>query len=92
MISLFFEFFLILKGGLFPSHMNYLRLYWQEMLEAVFVVHSEDERIVHGDIKPQNFVFVKGITIIGIEMFISQGYRNLCANFFFTSNRSYQID
>lgn len=41
--------------------MNYLRIYWQQMLEAVFVVHSEDERIVHGDIKPQNFVFVKGI-------------------------------
>jgi hypothetical protein len=48
------------QGRLFPNHMNYLRIYWQEMLEAVFVVHSENERIVHGDIKPQNFVFVKG--------------------------------
>lgn len=37
---------------------NYLRLCWQQMLEAVHTIH--EERIVHGDLKPQNFVFVKG--------------------------------
>lgn len=63
--------------------MNYLRLYWQEMLEAVFVVHSEDERIVHGDIKPQNFVFVKGNNHFE--------FLNLTC-YFAHSHRSYQID
>jgi hypothetical protein len=48
--------------------MNYLRIYWQQMLEAVFVVHSEDERIVHGDIKPQNFVFVKGVSFVAFYL------------------------
>jgi len=37
---------------------NYLRMYWQQMLEAVRVLH-EQERIIHGDLKPQNFVAVK---------------------------------
>jgi len=41
------------------DRMNHMRLYWQQMLEAVSVIHSEEERIVHGDIKPQNFVSVK---------------------------------
>jgi len=45
------------KDGLL-NHMNYLRLYWQQILEAVYVIHQE--RIVHGDLKPQNFVLVKG--------------------------------
>jgi len=46
-------------GGLYKSAENYMRLYWQQMCEAVAVVH-EQERIVHGDIKPHNFVSVKG--------------------------------
>jgi len=33
---------------------NYIRLYWQQMLEAVHTVHQN--RIVHGDLKPANFV------------------------------------
>jgi len=45
------------KEGLL-NQMNYLRLYWQQILEAVSVIHKE--RIVHGDLKPQNFVMVKG--------------------------------
>eukprot|EP01135_Chromosphaera_perkinsii_P003289 Nk52_evm64s239 gene=Nk52_evmTU64s239 len=37
---------------------NCLRLYWQEMLEAVHTIH--EARIVHGDLKPANFLFVEG--------------------------------
>ena len=36
---------------------NFARLAWQQMLEAV-ANHSE-ERIVHGDLKPANFLFVR---------------------------------
>jgi len=41
------------------KHKTYLQLYWEQILEAVSVIHQE--RIVHGDLKPQNFVMVKGI-------------------------------
>eukprot|EP00899_Mesostigma_viride_P027221 jgi/Mesvir1/7684/Mv11654-RA.1 len=37
---------------------NFLRLYWQQMLEAVHTIHKE--RIVHSDLKPANFLFVEG--------------------------------
>ena len=37
---------------------NFLRLMWQQMLEAVQVVHKAN--VVHGDLKPANFLFVKG--------------------------------
>ena len=47
------------QGGLYKTAENYMRLYWQQMCEAVAIVH-EEERIVHGDIKPQNFVSVQG--------------------------------
>jgi len=46
------------KEGL-VNHKTYLQLYWEQILEAVSVIHQE--RIVHGDLKPQNFVMVKGI-------------------------------
>jgi hypothetical protein len=36
---------------------NFARLAWQQMLEAVQTIH--DERIVHGDLKPANFLFVR---------------------------------
>ena len=35
-----------------------VRLAWQQMLTAVQVIH--DARIVHGDLKPANFLFVHG--------------------------------
>ena len=38
---------------------NFIRHYWQQMLEAVHTVH--EERIVHSDLKPANFLFVQGI-------------------------------
>ncbi|CAM9497635.1 unnamed protein product [Chrysoparadoxa australica] len=38
---------------------NFMRLFWQQMLEAVNAVHNQ--RVVHGDLKPANFVLVKGV-------------------------------
>lgn len=37
---------------------NFRRLYWQQMLEAVNTIH--EHKIVHGDLKPANFVHVAG--------------------------------
>jgi serine/threonine-protein kinase TTK/MPS1 len=37
---------------------SYLRLCWQQMLEAVHTIH--EARIIHSDLKPANFVLVKG--------------------------------
>ena len=37
---------------------NAIRVYWQQMLEAVAVIHSK--RIVHTDLKPANFVSFNG--------------------------------
>ena len=38
---------------------NYLRLYWQQMLEATQTIH--EAQVVHADLKPANFLFVKGV-------------------------------
>ena len=35
------------------------KFYWEEMLEAVYVVHSEN--VVHSDLKPANFLIVSGM-------------------------------
>jgi serine/threonine-protein kinase TTK/MPS1 len=39
-------------------NMNFIRLTWQQMLTAVHSIH--EERIIHGDLKPANFLFVRG--------------------------------
>ncbi|WVQ93339.1 hypothetical protein IAU59_000407 [Kwoniella sp. CBS 9459] len=39
-------------------NMNFVGLYWEQMLEAVQAVHQEN--VVHTDLKPANFVLVKG--------------------------------
>eukprot|EP01105_Mastigella_eilhardi_P004310 TRINITY_DN1572_c0_g1_i5.p1 TRINITY_DN1572_c0_g1~~TRINITY_DN1572_c0_g1_i5.p1 ORF type:complete len:588 (+),score=137.38 TRINITY_DN1572_c0_g1_i5:13-1776(+) len=38
---------------------NSVRLYWQQMLEAVHCIH--EERVIHADLKPANFVMVKSV-------------------------------
>lgn len=47
------------KSPTVTSQINYIKLYWQQMLEAVAVIH--EKRIVHGDLKPANFVSFKGV-------------------------------
>jgi serine/threonine-protein kinase TTK/MPS1 len=37
---------------------NFVRLTWQQMLKAVHFIHQA--RIIHGDLKPANFLFVRG--------------------------------
>ncbi|TPX33476.1 hypothetical protein SmJEL517_g03637 [Synchytrium microbalum] len=37
---------------------NFIRLYWEEMLEAVNSLHAEN--IIHSDLKPANFLMVQG--------------------------------
>lgn len=46
------------KNGKMASDLETLRFYWKAMLKAVEVVH--ENKIVHGDLKPANFVLVKG--------------------------------
>eukprot|EP01050_Picozoa_sp_SAG11_P012222 SAG11_NODE_1346_length_5144_cov_2.242220_2_plen_1048_part_00 len=41
-----------------PVKDNFIRLYWQQMLEAVHTIH--EQRIVHSDLKPANFLIVEG--------------------------------
>lgn len=37
---------------------NFIRLYWEQMLQAVDIIHRQ--RIVHSDLKPANFLMVEG--------------------------------
>jgi serine/threonine-protein kinase RIO1 len=46
------------RGGVSSLNMNFIRLTWQQMLTAVHSIH--EERIIHSDLKPANFLFVKG--------------------------------
>jgi len=39
-------------------NLTFIRLTWQQMLSAVHCIH--ENRIVHGDLKPANFLFVRG--------------------------------
>jgi serine/threonine-protein kinase TTK/MPS1 len=43
--------------GVLPE--NFIRYYWQQMVEAVQTIHNQN--IVHTDLKPANFVCVKGV-------------------------------
>ena len=45
-------------GGRRLLNVNFIRLTWQQMLSAVHSIH--EERIIHGDLKPANFLFVRG--------------------------------
>lgn len=51
---------------------NFLRLMWHQMLEAVQSVHQA--KVIHGDLKPANFLFVSGtlkLIDFGIAMSIA---------------------
>lgn len=41
-----------------PLDLSFTRFYWKEMLECVLSVHEHD--IVHSDLKPANFLLVRG--------------------------------
>jgi serine/threonine-protein kinase RIO1 len=47
-----------LSGTCRSLNMNFIRLTWQQMLSAVHCIH--EERIIHSDLKPANFLFVRG--------------------------------
>lgn len=46
------------KTMVYSGDITSLKFYWKSMLQAVAVVHKYN--IVHGDLKPSNFVLVKG--------------------------------
>ena len=57
---------------------NFIRFYWQQMLQAVHTIH--EERIVHGDLKPANFLLVDGqlkLIDFGIAKAISNDTTNI---------------
>ena len=41
-----------------PLGLNFIRVYWEQMLRAVQAIH--EEKIVHSDLKPANFLLVHG--------------------------------
>ena len=47
-----------LKGESLKLDITFTRHYWKEMLECVQAVHEHD--VVHSDLKPANFLLVKG--------------------------------
>ncbi|KAJ1675712.1 Dual-specificity kinase, spindle pole body (SPB) duplication and spindle checkpoint function [Spiromyces aspiralis] len=49
---------LLKRHGAHPLSMNFIRMYWEQMLRAVHTIH--EHRIVHSDLKPANFLLVKG--------------------------------
>ncbi|KAI9487363.1 MAG: kinase-like domain-containing protein [Benjaminiella poitrasii] len=38
--------------------LNFIRYYWNQMLQCVYVIHSNN--VVHSDLKPANFIMVRG--------------------------------
>ncbi|WUR03761.1 dual specificity protein kinase TTK-like protein [Vairimorpha necatrix] len=80
-------------------HFNRVRYIWQEILLIVYRIH--ENRIIHGDLKPANFVFVKNklkIIDFGISKILSSnttrldldmvcGTLNYCAPELFFENK-----
>ncbi|EAU86010.2 other/TTK protein kinase [Coprinopsis cinerea okayama7 len=67
-----------------PLNMVWVSYYWQQMLQAVHVIH--EEKIVHSDLKPANFVLVKGQLKL-----IDFGIANAIANDTTNIQRDHQI-
>ncbi len=57
----------------------FIRMIWSEMLESVDHIH--EHRIVHGDLKPANFVFVKGHLKL-IDFGIAKSFSNDTTNIY----------
>jgi serine/threonine-protein kinase TTK/MPS1 len=49
---------LLQKSPDVPLSINFLRNYWEQMLQAVQAIH--DHNIIHSDLKPANFLLVGG--------------------------------
>ena len=64
------------KEGI-PINLNFIRVYWQQMLEAVHAIH--EERVVHSDLKPANFLFVRGALKL-IDFGIAKAIQNDTTN------------
>ncbi|KAG8836945.1 Dual-specificity kinase, spindle pole body (SPB) duplication and spindle checkpoint function [Serendipita sp. 400] len=60
-----------------PIYLPWITIYFKQMLEAVQVIH--DERIVHSDLKPANFVLVRG-TLKLIDFGIAKAIANDTTN------------
>lgn len=67
-----------------PLNMVWVAYYWQQMLQAVHVIH--EEKIVHSDLKPANFVLVRG----QIKL-IDFGIANAIANDTTNIQRDHQV-
>jgi serine/threonine-protein kinase TTK/MPS1 len=49
---------LLSKNPTVPLSINFIRNYWEQMLQAVQAIH--DQNIIHSDLKPANFLLVGG--------------------------------
>ncbi|GLB38489.1 putative protein kinase superfamily protein [Lyophyllum shimeji] len=67
-----------------PLNMVWVAYYWQQMLQAVHVIH--EEKIVHSDLKPANFVIVRGQLKL-----IDFGIANAIANDTTNIQRDHQV-
>lgn len=52
------SFLLNIQEGNSCIDMNHIRLLWQQMLRSVYTIHQAS--IIHTDLKPANFLFVRG--------------------------------
>ncbi|CAL1713307.1 unnamed protein product [Somion occarium] len=67
-----------------PMDLIWISYYWKQMLQAVHIIH--EEKIVHSDLKPANFVLVKGQLKL-----IDFGIANAIANDTTNIQRDHQI-
>ncbi|KAH9950557.1 kinase-like domain-containing protein [Amylocystis lapponica] len=67
-----------------PMDLVWISYYWKQMLQAVHVIH--EEKIVHSDLKPANFVLVRGQLKL-----IDFGIANAIANDTTNIQRDHQI-
>ncbi|KAI8607991.1 kinase-like domain-containing protein [Chytriomyces sp. MP71] len=49
---------LLMRDKSFIGNLNFIRMQWTHMLQAVHQIHNE--KIVHSDLKPANFLIVEG--------------------------------